>query len=172
MKRETLKYIKIRNVKDPERGTSKSAGIDFFIPKFTDNFLQDLRKKNLSNNIIITERNGIAIPMHKSVLIPSGIKVNIPKNYTLIAFNKSGISTKKDLDCLACVIDEDYQGEIHISLKNTNQHTVFLNENDKIIQFLLLPINYCELQQSNSIEELYQDKYSERLSGGFGSTNK
>lgn len=80
-----IKFSKTKNVKSPTRGTSQSAGIDFFIP---DDW-----------------NDGLSLYMNpnSSVLIPSGIKVNVPEGYALIAFNKSGIATKKNLQVGACV---------------------------------------------------------------------
>ena len=111
-----MKFTKTRPVKDPNRGTSNSAGIDFYIPfDYPD-----------------TE-----IEPGKSVLIPSGIKANIPSNHVLIAYNKSGVATKKNLQVGASVVDEDYQGEIHIHLTNVGTETTQVSPGDKIIQFLL-----------------------------------
>ena len=145
-----MKFSKVRNVKSPARGTEKSAGIDFFIPEdFNDG-------------------KELIIQPQQSVLIPSGIKVNVPTGYALIAFNKSGIATKKGLFTGACVVDEDYQGEMHLHLTNTSDKETPITAGDKIIQFILLPVLYStpiELQ----IEDLYAEA-SERGEGGFGST--
>ena len=48
-----MKVAKVRDVKTPERGTDKSAGIDFFVP----------------NDFIET-----VLPPQRDMLIPSGIK--------------------------------------------------------------------------------------------------
>lgn len=71
-----------------------------------------------------------------------------------------------------CVIDSDYMGEIHIHLINVGKHTVTISPDEKIIQFLLLPITYANIIEVPTVEELYKDKNSERGEGGFGSTNK
>ena len=79
-----MKIQKIRDVKTPGRGTSQSAGIDFYVPEdFTTSVLQP----------------------GESVLIPSGIKVQVPTGYMLTAFNKSGVATKQGLSIGACVVD-------------------------------------------------------------------
>ena len=41
-----MRFIKSRNVKSPERGTSLSAGIDFFVPYYDEKFLFDITNKN------------------------------------------------------------------------------------------------------------------------------
>jgi len=160
-----MKISRIRDVKLPIRSTKKSAGIDFFIPKFTEKFKEDFIEKNPNIHII----DYIILNPNQRVLIPSGIKVKIPEGFMLSANNKSGVSTKKGLDVLANVVDEDYQGEIHISLVNTSLSNVIIEENEKIVQFILIPVLY-DFVEEVPIEELYEIK-SERGEGGFGSTN-
>lgn len=161
-----MKYSKTREVKSPARGTPQSAGIDFFIPNEWNEGLP------------------YSIPPGSRVLIPSGIKVNVPSGHALIAFNKSGIATKTGLIIGACVVDEDYQGEVHLSIINTNQPSetfssngdayathpgyVTINPGDKLTQFILVPVNYANPEETN-LEELYTNA-SERGEGGFGST--
>jgi len=148
-----MKFYKLRDVKSPVRGTKESAGLDFFIP---DDW---------------NDGNTKLVKPGESLLIPSGIKANVPKGFALIAFNKSGIAVKKQLYVGACVVDEDYQGEIHINVSNVSRDTVTeVSPGDKIMQFLLLPINYELPIEVNSEEELWKDKASERGTGGFGST--
>ena len=40
---------------------------------------------------------------------------------------------------------------------------------DKIVQGLVIPVNYCQTEEFNSIEELYAGSSTDRV-GGFGST--
>ena len=148
-----LKFSKLCEVKSPNRGTPGSAGIDFFVPtKFND---------------------GKPFLLHpgKDILIPTGIKANIPSGFALIGFNKSGISIKKKLRVGANLVDEDYAGEIHIHLFNDNEFSVEINPDEKILQFVLIPINYAKIQEV-PIDELFVDKYTERGAGWMGSTNK
>lgn len=144
-----MKFYKTRDVKSPERGTSKSAGIDFFIPQdFETTYLQ---------------------PGH-TILIPAGIKVKLPEGYALIANNKSGIAFKKQLLVGSSVIDEDYMGEIHINLHNVGVSDQRLEAGDKIVQFILEKQNYIMPEQVWSEADLFDGSLSERGEGGFGST--
>jgi len=163
-----MNFYKERKVKSPTRGTKLSAGIDFYIPEFTESFIDDIRKKNVVAYSLY-HKCFIIRPMQQ-VLIPSGIKVKIKDNQVLIAFNKSGVSTKKGLIKVAEVVDADYQGEIHISLLNTSKEDIKVYEGEKIIQFILIDLPEDDgLNEMNSVEELYP-KESERRNGGFGST--
>jgi len=180
-------YTKVRKVLSPTRGTSKSAGIDFYVPEFTEQFLSDLieknsfgkkafelglgrwtsaAKKSVTEQIKIT---GFLLYPQERVLIPSGIHVNIPEGFALIAHNKSGIGSKHGLDRLAEVVDEDYQGEVHLSIFNSGINEVTIMENMKLIQFILIPVLYDSIDEVPTLQELYPDK-TERGEGGFGHT--
>jgi dUTP pyrophosphatase len=144
-----MKVQRIRDVKLPTRGTPQSAGLDFYVP----------------NDVF----GGIHIYLEpgESVTIPSGIKVEVPKGYALIGFNKSGIAVKRHLYVGACVIDEDYQGEVHIHLTNVGTVTSYISPGDKIAQFVLVPVLYADIEEVDSIHEAS----TERGAGAFGSTD-
>ena len=142
-----LKFIKVKNVKSPTRGTAQSAGIDFFVPD---------------------EFETIVLLPGESCFIPSGIKVSLPPNHVLIAFNKSGVAVKRNLHVGACVVDEDYQGELHLNLANAGNQPQIVERGDKITQFVLLPVNYATPTEVEP-KDLYT-KASKRGDGGFGST--
>ena len=129
------------------RAHSLDAGIDFFVP----------------SDFSITK-----IAPGNAIKIPSGIKVNIPQGYALIAFNKSGVCTTLGIIAGACVIDSGYQGEVHIHLINASKKDVFITPDMKIMQFLLIPVSGVQTEECD-LKELYEEE-SERSSGGFGST--
>lgn len=161
-----MKFCKIRNVKSPVRGTSKAAGIDFFVPNFGDN-----------KDFIVSPGT--------DVLIPSGIKMEIPEGYMLMAADKSGVVTSK-WACLgagrapkptafesivilgAKIIDEDYQGEIHIHIINVGSTKVHIKPGMKIAQFILVPVSYEGLEEVTEAELF--SRSSERGDGALGST--
>ena len=166
-----MKFCKVRNVKSPVRGTSKSAGIDFFIPN------------NFGNNKYGPQ--GIRVEPGYDVLIPSGIKMEIPDGYMLMAADKSGVVTSRAA-CIcagrtpkqdafrspviigAKIVDEDYQGEIHIHLINTGNEPIFLKPGMKIAQFILVPVSYEGLEEVSETELF--SRSSERGDGALGST--
>lgn len=144
-----MKLAKIRNVKTPTRGTPGSAGIDFYVP---DDFPKDL----------------CTIQPSERFFIPSGIKANVPEGYALIAMNKSGVSLKKGLLVGACVVDSDYQGEIHLHLVNTSYKAVTIEPGEKLTQFLLIPVDHSPVDLVD-VDNLFTNETT-RGSGGFGST--
>lgn len=158
-----MRYSKVRNVKSPVRGTGKAAGIDFFVPEGFET----------------------RIHPHDDLLIPSGIKAEIPEGYMLMAADKSGVVTSK-WACIdagrtpkkeafespviigAKIVDEDYQGEIHIHLINCGNETIHIKPGMKIAQFILVPVSYDSLEEVPE-SELFT-KASERGDGALGST--
>tara|TARA_R110000851_G_scaffold25240_14_gene72942 strand:- start:635 stop:1078 length:444 start_codon:yes stop_codon:yes gene_type:complete len=144
-----MKITKIRNVKTPTRGTSGSAGIDFYVPEdYPDSLCE--------------------VDPNERFLIPSGIKANVPQGHALIAMNKSGVALKKGLVVGASVVDSDYQGEIHIHLINVSGKSVSITPGEKLVQFLLMPVDHCDIELVN--ETVVFESTSARGSGGFGST--
>ena len=164
---ETLKFSKVRDVKSPERGTAKSAGIDFFVP----------------NSFFPTQ-----LEPHEDLLIPTGIRTSIPKGFMLLGADKSGVSTSKQAAMVdtgrkpkdgafmsptiigAKIIDEDFQGELHIHIINLGSFPIHIKPGMKISQFILVPVDYCALEEVPD-DQLFTEA-SERGSGCFGSTNK
>ena len=144
-----MKISKIRNVKTPTRGTIGSAGIDFYVP---NDYPNSLRR----------------VAPGERYFIPSGIKANVPEGYALIAMNKSGVALKKGLMVGACVVDSDYQGEIHLHLVNTGTNDVTIEPGEKLTQFLLIPVDHCPVEVVDE-SDLFDDETT-RGSGGFGST--
>lgn len=164
-----MRIFKIRDVKTPTRGTKASAGIDLYIP---NDFYVKKGDGLFPAPYFDREYQSLQLEPGESTLIPSGIKANVPKNRALIAFNKSGVAVKKNLMVGACVIDEDYTGEIHIDVKNVGNEKVWINAGDKIIQLLCIPVDYVNIIESATEEDCFGDSLnsSERGEGGFGST--
>lgn len=137
-----MNFSKVRNVKTPNRAHRLDAGIDFFVP----------------------EDYAARVNPGESVNIPSGIKVEVPSGFALVAFNKSGIASKKQLLAGACVVDAGYTGEVHLNLLNVGNQSVDIEPGQKILQFMLLPVLPCTLVEVDEISG------GERGEGGFGST--
>jgi dUTP pyrophosphatase len=140
-----MKIQKVREVKTPNRGTPESAGIDFYVP-------EDFKEK--------------IIGIGDSVLVPSGIKASIPTGHMWLALNKSGVATKLGLQVGAQVVDEDYEGEIHLHVTKITHGNVKIEPGMKLIQLVLVPISYENIEL---VDEL-QSRNTQRGSGGFGST--
>jgi len=185
-----MQFIKTRDVKDPVRNQLENAGIDFYIPENNEKFRLSLCDKNATLRIAtsvddhahikeyikenlsyFTYDTGIIyIAPHRAIIIPTGIKSKFGPELALIANNKSGIATKKQLIFGASVIDCSYQGEWHINLINTSDEYQTLECGTKAVQFIphLIstdPVEIVDLPE----EEFYTEKTS-RGDGWQGST--
>jgi dUTP pyrophosphatase len=110
----------------------------------------------------------------KSVLIPTGISINmmpITEACVGLIFPRSGLGHKDGvvLGNSTGVIDQDYHGEIFVSLWNRNNpnHSVTrtVKHGDRIAQLVIVPIITANFK--------IVDKFSvdtQRGSNGFGST--
>ena len=93
-----VKVFKVRkSSKLPVRAHASDAGMDFFY----------CPEENIS----------VTIPPNETVLLPTGVKVEVPSGYMLQVMNKSGIASKRRLLTGACVVDEGYTGEIFVNLR-------------------------------------------------------
>ena len=146
-----LKVFKLRhNAKLPKRAHGGDAGMDFYF----------CRKKGAAKSIPIYPG--------ETVLFPTGIKAEIPKDYMLEIKNKSSVAAKKQLLVGACVIDSGYDGEIFINLHNVGKQTHWFSDGDKVAQGVLVPVNLCEIVEVSDPSELNKD--STRGDGALGST--
>lgn len=197
--KNTIRFLKTRVVKNPARAHDDDAGIDFYVPSVNEDFIKAFWDKNpglkketppLSGYISVSGTSissvNIIDPFFKAdqedgrvyfelkpgkgANIPSGIHCQMSgENKALIAFNKSGISTKFGLVVGAQVVDIGYQGEIHINVINTSNEPVKIYEGQKLVQFIEIPIFTSEIIMEDSYDNLYSGK-SDRGDGGFSST--
>ncbi len=142
-----LSFIKTKDVKSPVRGHASDAGIDFFIPE---------------------DFETIELKPGEDILIDSGIKVIVPRDYALIFKEKSGVAVKKKLTLGASVIDSDYRGVVHFHLFNNGTTSQTISAGEKIVQGIVFPISLCEPKEIT--EENYNLNCTQRGEGGFGST--
>lgn len=101
-------------------------------------------------------------------LIPTGIFIELPKEYEVQVRPRSGLAIKQGITCLNTpgTIDADYRGEIKIILINLSIEEQVINPGDRIAQ---LVIQKVEKMIWRPVEEL---AVTERNAGGFGHTGK
>jgi dUTP pyrophosphatase len=151
-----LKIARTHNTaKLPSRANPSDAGADvFYCPEFDpDNFRH------------------VRIDPGDSVVLPTGLKVEVPHGYMLEVKNRSGMAAKKNLVVGACVVDSGYSGEIFVNLHNIGRSKKIVEIGDKIAQLVLIPVVQW---RCFPVEEsrLYNDPLtiSNRGDGALGST--
>lgn len=103
---------------------------------------------------------------HASVVIPTGIAVQIPDGHVLLIFSRSGHGFKEATRLGNCVgvIDSDYRGELMVNLRRDDGGSLFFTHGARVAQAMLVPIPKIEFVEVESLD------VTERGAGGFGST--
>lgn len=102
----------------------------------------------------------------ETVMIPTGIAMEIPLGVAGLIFPRSGMASKRGLAPAnkVAVIDPDYRGEIFIALLNHGKVHQVVQPGDRIAQMLFVPYFAPELEEVDTLTE------TQRGTGGFGST--
>ena len=136
-------YQKIRM---PRRATVGSAGYDFFAPE------------------------AFSLVPHETILIPTGVRVEISDGWVLQLYPRSGLGFKYRLqmDNTVGIIDSDYyfaenEGHIFVKMTNCNRQgrTLAVSAGEGFAQGIFLPFGITE-----------DDDADGQRVGGFGSTTE
>ncbi|MEG2429600.1 MAG: dUTP diphosphatase [Oscillospiraceae bacterium] len=129
----------------PQKATENSAGYDLYA------------------NV----KMPIKINKNETIKIPTGIAMAFSSEYVGLIFARSSLATKFSIAPANCVgvIDSDYRGEIIVALKNNGEEPYEISPNERIAQFLLMPVCTFDIEEVSILDETV------RGSGGFGSTN-
>ena len=102
----------------------------------------------------------------KSAIIPTGLAVAIPKNFEIQIRPRSGLAAKNQVSVLNTpgTIDADYRGEIKVILINLSDKVFVVEKGLRIAQMVVCPVIKVSLKEVTKLE------FTERGSGGFGST--
>ncbi len=130
----------------PTYGTPLSAGADLY---------------NLPDGDIV-------IQPQETVLIHTGIAVEIPEGYCGLIFARSGLATKRGLAPAnkVGVIDADYRGEIMVALHNHSDKVATVAAGERVAQMVIVPFLRVQYDEVDELSD------TERGEGGFGSTGR
>lgn len=140
--------IKIKKMnelaKTPTRGSEYAAGYDLY---------------SASGYCIFIEP-------HKTVMVGTGIAMEIPTGYFGAIFARSGLASKRGLRPANCVgvVDCDYRNEVMVALHNDTDEVVGIEPQERIAQLVVLPYVDLEFFETDNLSD------TERGLGGFGST--
>ena len=129
----------------PTYGTEYSAGLDLY---------------NLATPVEILPG--------ETVMIHTGIAMEIPEGYCGLIFARSGLATKRGLAPAnkVGVIDADYRGEIMIPLLNHSEVSATVDAGERVAQLAIVPFLKVEFQETDELSD------TARGTSGFGSTGK
>lgn len=141
----TVKIVKLNpNAHIPTYGSASAAGADLYA----------------------CIEKPVSILPGQTVLIPTGLTMEIEEGFAGFIYARSGLATKRGLAPAnkVGVIDSDYRGQVMVSLHNHTDQPQFVDVGERVAQMVFAPVyqaQFCE------VETLQQ---TERGTGGFGST--
>lgn len=108
----------------------------------------------------------VVINPHQTVVIPTGIALELPEGLAGLIYARSGLATKKGLAPAnkVGVVDCDYRGEVKVALHNHSAVAQTVAVGERVAQLVITPYVTAEFV---AVEELTE---TGRGAGGFGST--
>ncbi len=108
----------------------------------------------------------VDIKPQETVLIKTGLSLEIPEGYAGLIFARSGLASKKGLAPAnkVGVVDADYRGEVMVALHNHSEISAVVEPMERVAQLVISPFLKADF---NEVEELSDTL---RGAGGFGST--
>ena len=144
--------IKVKKIRDnailPTRGSAVAAGWDLYAAE------------------------GAFVPAGKTVLVGTGLAMEIPEHFWGGVYARSGLATKQGLRPANCVgvIDADYRGEIMVALYNDSDSERIVQVGDRIAQLVFHPLVEIIPKNDKMWEVVDNLDDTDRGNGGFGST--
>ena len=102
----------------------------------------------------------------ETLLIHTGIAMEIPAGYAGLIYARSGLASKKGLAPAnkVGVVDADYRGEIMVALHNHSNVAASVEPQERIAQLVITPYLTAQFEETDNLSDTV------RGVGGFGST--
>lgn len=110
----------------------------------------------------------VTIPAGKTVFIPTGLAMEVPRGCAGLIYARSSMGSKRGLAPAnkVGVIDSDYRGQIMVALHNHSQEDQVVNPGERVAQLIITPVFTPGFREVDDLSE------TDRGSGGFGSTGR
>jgi dUTP pyrophosphatase len=110
----------------------------------------------------------VTIEPGETVMIHTGLAMEIPVGYAGLIYARSGLASKKGLAPAnkVGVVDSDYRGEFMVALHNHSLSAATVEPGERIAQMVITPYVTGVFQVVDELEE------TKRGAGGFGSTGR
>ena len=110
----------------------------------------------------------VTINPGETLLIKTGIAIELPIGYAAFIYARSGLASKRGLAPAnkVGVVDCDYRGEIMVALHNHSLVQQSISPNERIAQMVIAPYITAEFNVVDTLSETVRGE------GGFGSTGK
>ena len=104
----------------------------------------------------------------ETVLVHTGIAIELPVGYVGLVYARSGLASKKGLAPAnkVGIVDSDYRGELMVAIHNHSLAPQSIEAGERMAQLVIVPYLRAEYELADSLSD------TERGTGGFGSTGK
>lgn len=108
----------------------------------------------------------MTVDPHETVLIPTGIALELPVGYAGLIYARSGLATKRGLAPAnkVGVVDCDYRGEVKVALHNHSDIPQTVAVGERVAQLVITPYITAQFVECEELSSTV------RGAGGFGST--
>lgn len=140
-----IKIKKINeNAKIPTYGSEFAAGADLYV----------------------CMENPVTIKPHTTVMLHTGIAMEIPAGYAGLIYPRSGMASKRHLAPAnkVGVVDPDYRGEFMVAMHNHSDEPQTVEPGERIAQLVITPFITAAFEESDELSETV------RGDGGFASS--
>jgi dUTP pyrophosphatase len=110
----------------------------------------------------------LTVEAGQTVLVHTGVAMEIPEGLVGLIFARSGLATKRSLAPAnkVGVIDSDYRGEIMVALHNHSDKPQTVEAKERVAQIAFVPYVAAAFEVADELGD------TERGTGGFGSTGR
>ena len=110
--------------------------------------------------------SALVIHSGETILVPTGLSMELPEGYAGLIYARSGLASKKGLAPAnkVGVIDSDYRGEVLVALHNHSLTDAAIEPGERIAQLVITPYVMGVFEEVSELSD------TERGAGGFGST--
>ena len=117
-------------------------------------------------DLLAAVESDVSIKPAETVLVPTGISVQLPEGFEAQVRPRSGLAIKYQIGILNSpgTIDSDYRGEVKIVLTNFGKQPFVVRRGDRIAQMVIHRYARVEWEEVESLDE------TARGGGGFGHT--
>ena len=114
----------------------------------------------------LIEGESLMVGAGETVLVRTGLSVEIPEGYVGLIYARSGLATKKGLAPAnkVGVIDSDYRGEVKVALFNQSGEDQIVLAGERVAQLVIAPYLAVEYEEAEKLSSTIRGE------GGFGST--
>ncbi|PTX46792.1 deoxyuridine 5'-triphosphate nucleotidohydrolase [Gemmobacter caeni] len=120
-------------------------------------------------NLLPEQRDtGITLQPMQRLIVPTGIRVEIPEGFEMQVRPRSGLALKHGITLpnTPGTIDSDYRGPLGVALVNLGAEPYTVQHGDRIAQMIVAPVVQVRMVVVEALGE------TARGAGGFGSTGR